>query len=330
MCILLQPEDIQFLSGDITVDLTYNKISIIDLQNLERLASWQNHNQSLPNRRILLDQNPLICDCEVYDLLRYLEGRLEPEARSMFEIIPGSLSCAGPPEMRGTSVKQLNSLKIQCSLPRLGDCPHPCACYERPADSALIVDCSGLNLSQSPANLPDPVKFNASILSPQRLKLNQTELWLRGNRIVTLPLTTAPGYDRVARLYLSHNNISALEAQQVPPHLQVSGYLASHLACHFFPPELVISVLLASSQVLELDHNNMMGLSASTLQALSNRTGLHRLTLHANPWQCDCSARGMLNFLQEHFTQVYIMHSTPSSDAPCVSSAAAVTAAVAG
>jgi hypothetical protein len=68
-------------------------------------------------------------------------------------------------------------------------------------------------------------------------------------------------------------------------------------------PELVISVL-ASSQVLELDHNNMMRLSASTLQALSNRTGLHRLTLHANPWQCDLSARGMLSFLQGHFTQV--------------------------
>jgi len=317
MCILLQPEDIQFLSSDITVDLTYNNISIIDLQNLELLALAQNQYQPLPNRRILLDQNPLMCDCEVYDLLRYLEGRLEPEARSMFEIIPGNLSCAGPPEMRGAAVTQLNSLKLQCLLPRLGDCPHPCTCYERPADFALVVDCSGLNLSQSPANLPDPVKFSVSVLSPRRLRLNQTELWLKGNRIVTLPPTSAPGYDRVTRLYVSHNNISTLEAEQVPPHLQVSGYLANHLACHF-SPELVISVLLASSQVLELDHNNLMGLKAPTLQALSNRTSLHRFTLHANPWQCDCSARGMLNFLQEHFTQVYIMHSTSNSDVPCV------------
>jgi len=224
-----------FLSRDITVDLTYNNISIIDLQNLEALARGQTYNQPLPNRRILLDKNPLVCDCEVYDLLRYLDDRIEPEAHSLFEIIPGNLSCAGPPEMRGIAVKQLSSLKIQCLLSRLGDCPRPCACYERPADSALIVDCSGLNLSQSPAKLPDPVKFDASVLSPQRIKLNQTELRLRGNRIVTLPPTTAPGYDRVTRLYLSHNNISTLEAEQVPPHLQVSGYLASHLACHFFP-----------------------------------------------------------------------------------------------
>jgi protein toll len=223
MCILLQPEDIQFLSSDITVDLTYNNISVIDLQKLELLALGQNHNQPLPNRRILLEQNPLMCNCEVYDLLRYLEDRLEPEARSFFEIIPGSLSCAGPPEIRGTAVKQLSSLTIQCSLPRLVDCPHPCGCYERPADSALIVECSGLNLSQSPANLPDPVKFNVSVLSPQRIRLNQTELRLRGNSISTLPPTTAPGYDRVTRLYLSQNNISTLEADQVPPHLQVSG-----------------------------------------------------------------------------------------------------------
>ena len=314
MCILLQPEDIQFLSSDITVDLTYNIISVIDLQRLELLALGQNQDQPLPNRRILLDQNPLMCNCEVYDLLRYLEGRIEPEARSLFEIIPGNLSCAGPPELRGTAVKQLSSLKIQCSIPRLGDCPHPCTCYERPADSALIVDCSGLNLSRSPANLPDPVKFNMSVLSPQRIKLNQTELRLRGNSIAALPPTTAPGYDRVTWLYLSQNNISTLEAEQVPPHLQVSGQLASHLAFRF-SPELVISVLLASLQVLELDHNNMMGLSTATLQALSNRTALHRLTLHANPWQCDCSARDMLTFLQGHFTQVYIMHTTSNSGA---------------
>jgi len=235
MCILLQAQDVQFLSSDITVDLTYNNISVIDLQYLEVLAFAQNHDQPLPNRRILLDHNPLVCDCKVYDLLRYLEGRLEPEARSLLEIIPGNLSCAGPPEMRGTAVKQLSSLKIQCLLTRLGDCPLPCACYERPADSALIVDCSNLNLSQSPANLPDPVKFDGSVLSPQKLKLNQTELWLRSNRIVTLPPTTAPGYDRVTRLYLSHNNISMLEAEQVPPHLQVSGCLASHLAFNFPP-----------------------------------------------------------------------------------------------
>jgi len=235
MCILLQPEDIHFLSSDITVDLTYNNISVIDLRYLELLALGQTHDQPLPNRRILLDQNPLVCDCKVYDLLRYLDGRIEPEARSLFEIIPGNLSCAGPPEMRGIAVKQFSSLKIQCSLPRLRDCPRPCACYERPADSALIVNCSSLNLSQSPASLPDPVKFHLSVFSPHKLKLNQTELWLRGNRIVTLPPTTAPGYDRVTRLYLSHNNISMLEAEQVPPHLQVSGYLTSHLACHSPP-----------------------------------------------------------------------------------------------
>ena len=235
ICILLQTEDMQFLSNDITIDLTYNNISVIDLQNLELLALAQNHDQLLPNRRFRLEQNPLMCNCDAYDLLRYFEGRLEPEARSMFEIIPGNLTCAGPPELRGTAVKQLISLKIQCLLPQQKDCPHPCTCSERPADSTLIVDCSGLNLLEAPANLPDPVKFNMSVLSPRRLKLNQTELWLRGNSIVTLPPNTAPGYNRVTRLYLSHNNISTLEAEQVPPHLQVSRDFASHLSCQFFP-----------------------------------------------------------------------------------------------
>ena len=84
MCILLQPEDIQFLSSDITVDVT-SSVSFIDLQKLELLALGQNHDQPLPNRRILLEPNLLIVQ------LHYLDGRLEPEASSMFEIIPGNL-----------------------------------------------------------------------------------------------------------------------------------------------------------------------------------------------------------------------------------------------
>lgn len=224
------------------MDLTYNNISIIDLQNLEVVARGQVPHQTPPNRRILLEGNPLMCDCKAYDLLRYLEDRLEPEARSMFEIIAGNLTCAAPPGWRGITVKQLSSRKIQCPLPKLGDCPHPCTCFERPADSALIVDCSGLNLSQSPASLPDPLKLDNRVLWPRRIKLNHTELWLKRNSIVTLPWNTAPGYSRVTQLYLSHNNISTLAAEQVPPHLQVRRG-ARNALCMTFIPKTVISHL---------------------------------------------------------------------------------------
>jgi protein toll len=222
------------------VDLTYNNISIVDLQNLELVARGQVPHQTPPNRRILLEGNPLTCDCKVYDLLRYLEDRLEPEARSMFEIVAGNLTCSAPPEWRGITVKKLSSLKIQCPLPKLGDCPHPCVCLERPADSALIVDCSGLNLSQSPASLPDPLKLDTRVLWPRRIKLNHTELWLQGNGIVTLPRwSTAPGYSRVTRLYLSHNNISTLAAEQVPPRLQVRRGAHIALCTPLFPSHAV-------------------------------------------------------------------------------------------
>jgi protein toll len=207
------------------VDLTYNIISSVNLQNLELVALGQAPYQPLPNRRILLEGNPIMCDCKVYDLLRYLEDRLEPEARSMFEIIPGNLTCAAPPEWRGIAVKQLSSLKIECPLSQLEDCPHSCMCSERPADSALIVNCSGLNLSEPPASLPDPLKLNKSVLWPRRLRLNHTELWLKGNGIVMLHGNNAPGYSRVTHLYLSHNNISTLAAEHVPSHLQVSRSL---------------------------------------------------------------------------------------------------------
>ncbi|KDR13629.1 protein toll isoform X2 [Zootermopsis nevadensis] len=279
-------EDMQFLSNSITVDLTYNSISSVDLQNLELVASAQVPHRHLPKREILLEGNPLMCDCKLYDLLRYFEDRLEPEARSMFEIIPGNLTCAAPPEWSGIAVNHLSSVKIQCPLPQLGDCPNPCTCSGRPADSALVVDCSGLKLSQSPASLPDPLKLNKSVLWPRRLRLNHTELWLKRNGIVKFPWNTAPGYSRVTKLYLSYNNISTFVAEQVPPHLQV----------------------------LELDHNNLTQLDASILQAFGNKTGLQHITLHANPWHCDCEARGIITFLQEHFTQVAYLPNVTCGD----------------
>ncbi|XP_069700002.1 protein toll [Periplaneta americana] len=269
----LSIRDLQFLSDNIVANFTYNNISELDLRSLERMAREQDFTNlsNIRQRHILLEGNPLTCDCKAYDLLRYLEDKLEPEVRSMYDLIPGSLSCANPPELQGVPVTNVRSKQILCPLElQCGICPHQCTCYIRPAFSALIINCSDANLQHAPAELPDLIQCRKTFA---QFRPNHTELWLENNSLETLPHNSSQGYNWVTHLHASHNNISGLSSEQLPRNLQE----------------------------LELDHNHLTRMNRSVLEALSNMT---RITLHANPWQCDCMAQPLLSFLQEHFKQV--------------------------
>lgn len=58
-------------------------------------------------------------------------------------------------------------------------------------------------------------------------------------------------------------------------------------------------------QILELDNNNISRIDSNVLEFLKNSTTLTQLTLHANPWICDCNAKDFLNFIQTKFANIY-------------------------
>lgn len=280
--------DLHFLSTSITVDLTYNNISVIYLRDQNPPIVYRSGNSNSPpiQRSFKLDGNPIVCDCLTYDLLLYLEHKMDPEVYELYQLEPGNLTCTGPSYFKGIPVNKLHSEKLECLLPQPEICPKPCTCTMRPSDSAFRINCSGKQLIEVP-QLPELNRLDQLAKKWFHLTLNHTELLFSKNKIRQLPTIRNLGYSQVTKLYFSYNNISALSTENLPPVIKE----------------------------MELHNNNLTHLNESVLDIFANvETGLQHVTLHKNPWQCDCKARGLLNFLQEHFTQVPYLSNITCND----------------
>lgn len=53
-----------------------------------------------------------------------------------------------------------------------------------------------------------------------------------------------------------------------------------------------------------LDGNNLTGIEPKILERLSNSSQISTLTLHDNPWRCDCSAREFLTFVHSNYLEI--------------------------
>lgn len=256
----ISTEDLQFVSNNIKVDLSHNNITHVYLGSAEAVARYQNTSR---NVIILVNDNPIVCDCTLYYFLRYLEGRMHPYVQNYFHIIPDGLTCQSPAWLTNTSVTQLKSTSLRCEI--TDPCPGSCTCWVQPDNKAFLINCSKRNLTSAPRdikNLPD----------------YQIELDLAGNQLTTmLPLANIGLNDtQVSKLSLSNNNISDISLDELPLHVEV----------------------------LELDNNNISRINPDVLQFMRNSTTLKQLTLHGNPWACDCDARDFLNFIQTKVVEI--------------------------
>ncbi|KAG5334657.1 TOLL protein, partial [Acromyrmex heyeri] len=252
---LITTEDLQFVSRDIEVDLTHNKIEHIFLRSAEQIVSYQ---EDAHDAKILVNDNPLHCDCGLYDFLRYIEGKMHPNVPNYFQIIPGNLSCQSPKDLENEPVINLKSESLTCIVENSNVCPEKCTCLVRPEGSAFIFDCSNKNLSSMPSDIKRP---DSSF---------QFELNFSGNQLTHMPNLKAMGLEPVKKLILSHNNID----------------------------EISLDGLSSTIQVLELHNNNISRIHPDVLEFLKQSMNLTRLTLHENPWECDCNAKDFRNFIQ--------------------------------
>ncbi|XP_066994447.2 protein toll [Anabrus simplex] len=204
--IQLEFQDLYFKSRDITVDLASNQIKTIDLAKAEETVLKVGFPE-VNNVDIILHSNPLHCNCQIYDLLRYLEFQIAPEVRAAANIEIGNLVCASPPETVGLPVNMLKSSTLMCSLSE--QCPRQCLCLLHAEDRVLTVNCSGQGLKDIPAYLPD------------QQKISNIELHLDHNLLQSLPETLSRTYSKVIKLSLSHNNISQMRNLTLPLNLQV-------------------------------------------------------------------------------------------------------------
>ncbi|XP_058801642.1 protein toll-like [Phymastichus coffea] len=264
----LQTEDLQFVSNSVSVDLRHNNISRVVLSRLELMAMNQT-----TTRDVIVDiaDNPIRCDCEVYELLRYLNGDMHPNVQNYVHLRPANLTCDSPDYMLGAQVFDLKAKTLKCLVeseqPRPGDpCSpsnHACNCWLRPEDKALLLDCAARNLTRPPEWI-------------DAQNVAKVELDLRMNKLKEPPSMYKKGYEKVTSLNLARNNISFVDERLLSPNLKV----------------------------LLLEGNNLTNIEPKILEKLLNSTQISTLSLHDNPWRCDCSSRDLLTFVHSNYLEI--------------------------
>lgn len=276
--------DLQIFAADgstIVTNLTHNDIQHIDFSLLEHQT------QRNITFNVHFDHNPIVCNCNLIKFVQYLHDHTSKEGKYEMRLSVGDLRCAGPETMVGRLVSELKDTDLLCPLDSPNSsakhCPNACDCYVRPVDFALIVNCSHAGLVHVPA-LPNPTQF----------RLNSTELHITHNRITSLPRissanrTSAPatGFDFVTEIHANHNNITQLHANNIPVNLRL----------------------------LNMRHNRLRALNQSVLVQFNRTRSLHRIALGQNPWTCDCNAKDLLIYTQNHARRIVDMEAVRCAD----------------
>lgn len=281
-------EDLQFTSLKLTIDLSNNNISLISLNTAEALG--KNFLEGIKNPvienhsvKVVLKNNPFVCNCNAYNLIRYFRGELAPEVNLIATFDGTNFTCAEPKELEGLLVMNLDSRMVTCKMEE-EKCVSNCTCHYRPSNSALVVDCSEMGLTKVPPSLP----VDDSIIK----YTNHTELDLRGNRLVSLPDILGTGYSRVTKLYLSYNNLTRVNLTNFNKYLQV----------------------------VELNNNNLSRMDPGSQQVLEKSKNLETIRLENNPWICDCDAKDFLMFLQRKYQKIPMISNVTCANGVSISS----------
>lgn len=219
-------EDLQFVSNNIKVNLSYNQIRHISLSKAEIIADFQKTPRDVS---INVEHNPLLCDCDLYDFLRYLDGEMHPNVQNYFRFETKNLTCVEPNRMDEIKIKQLRSKTFKCLENKNSyikrKCPIGCTCWIIPKEKARLIDCSYKKLSEL---LIDETDINdLKPIEGYHIKLN-----ISGNALTEIPSTEQLGSEYVTDLIISDNNITKISLNKLPENLQVQ--YSSFYFCLFF------------------------------------------------------------------------------------------------
>ncbi|CRL07112.1 CLUMA_CG020109, isoform A [Clunio marinus] len=255
---LLSTADLESLTRNgLTIDLTHNRIEEINFaKDIDPTMSAVN---------VLLDDNPLVCDCRILHFIRHLKkiGGRKIESGSNIEVSVGNLKCANPNKMTDRFVRDINPLELICPLDNIQTakkrCPNGCSCEARPEDRHLLIHCTTtVDIHQ----LPIATDMN----------FVETELNIENSSLTNLPtVSKSAGYNNVTKLFANGNRISSIMIENIPNHLRV----------------------------LNLKDNNLKLLNDSVIKFITNSSYIEQLFLSNNPWQCDCESLEFMNFVQK-------------------------------
>ena len=201
----------KFSSEDLDVNLDYNNVTYI---NFTTENYWEKMISSRHRVSVSIENNSIRCDCQVYNFLRYLEGRLHQNVNETFQLVIGDSKCHGPSDFRGITITDLRSETLTCNINKQNsnvECPHKCDCHMRPENNTFTVDCSYKGLTEAPRKLDYPPNH----------QIDHIVLNLTGNYLETMPYLGQKVYNNVTTLALDHNKISSVTIDGLSNKLEV-------------------------------------------------------------------------------------------------------------
>ena len=180
---------------DVEIDLSSNKFTEFNINDTKYDEFVTFDFQSPPQLLMIINDNPIICDCNAIDLVQFLNKQTKPKTiydHLNFKV--NNLSCNEPKHFQDRLVSSLRTSDLVCNITK--DCPEGCLCNQRPSDSTLIFKC--FKLDQFPT-LPKYVNLN----------LTNTELHAANNSIKSIEVWNIP--DDIKVLDLRNNSLHFID-----------------------------------------------------------------------------------------------------------------------
>ena len=193
-------------STELKIYLRFNEIVKFDINWIKT-----NLNMDVQMGKIVVDlnYNPIICDCNVVPLLKYMDRKLEhfDELYDVLEFDIQELKCDGNQEDR--FVKGLYIYDLLCDLEQ--GCPEQCDCKKRPADQTLIINCSFHELYEIPMLPQIPI---------YPIYLENVELIVDNNNLTELTSANYSGFNNITMIMASNNQIYSIGLKHLPVKLK--------------------------------------------------------------------------------------------------------------
>lgn len=213
------------------------------------------------NPKIILDHNPLNCECNMIELARYFQNKRNNSLKLILDIEADELTCNDPPKYKNVKIKNIEPTELSClkkSVDANDACNKTCTCWNYPGKPQLLVDCSNRNLTKVPQYVVNSNNWS--------IALNMS-----GNNLRKTPELTQSYLLNITSLDLSNNNISLVSTK----------------------------VFSNSLRILKLHNNRITRLDESVITTLTTNRVLNQLTLHNNKWECTCESRKLLKFIDK-------------------------------
>uniref|UniRef100_A0A8D8LRJ4 Protein toll n=1 Tax=Cacopsylla melanoneura TaxID=428564 RepID=A0A8D8LRJ4_9HEMI len=143
------------LSKSMFLDVSNNQIKTVELDSVtyldsdkllfkEKETKWK---VPFDGIRIVLNENPITCDCSNYGLFYFLQYFLKGYGSKMIDIESQNVTC----KPWNTSIDEVHPKTLTCN--NVDGCPSLCNCSHSPFYNHTTVDCSSVNLEQMPQDL---------------------------------------------------------------------------------------------------------------------------------------------------------------------------------